>query len=50
MNERVSERLRKMYRANGNKMVVTELRGNEHEVYLLKWDVMNCSNIVWNRW
>lgn len=39
MNERVSERLKELYKANGNKMVVTELRGNksggnEHEVYL----------------
>lgn len=34
MSERVSERLKELYKANGNKMVVTELRGNEHEVYL----------------
>ena len=34
MSERVSERLKELYKANGNKMVVTELRGNEHEMYL----------------
>ena len=34
MNERVSERLKELYKANGNKMVVTELRGNEREMYL----------------
>lgn len=36
MSERVSERLKELYKANGNKMVVTTLRGKQHEIFLSK--------------
>lgn len=34
MNKKISETLRELYQSNGNKMVVTELRGNTHEMLL----------------
>ncbi len=38
MNEKVSERLKELYKASGNKMVVTTLRGKQHEILLSKDD------------
>lgn len=34
MNKKISETLRELYQSNGSKMVVTELRGNTHEMLL----------------
>lgn len=34
MNKKASEILKELYQSNGNKMIVTELRGNKHEMLL----------------